>query len=337
MFPSTLADDPYALAAEAGIHPLVLDTPFGVGTVNTYLIEDDPLTLVDCGPNTGTGLSRLEELLAERGHRLEDIELVVVTHQHIDHTGLAGVIAARTNAEVACLDILAPVLRAWDEHARASDDDAYQLMLRHGVEQHVAEALRSVATMVRGYGGPAPVSRTLSDGGVLELAGRTFSVLHRPGHSPSDTVLLDREREIALMGDHLLGHVSSNALIERPLGPADGSRPEPLIQYRHSLEATRELDVKIVLTGHGLPVTDHRALIDERLLAHAERAEHFYGLLAQRPLSAHEVATERWGRVAVTQAYLTLSEVLGHLGLLIADGRVVEDRSEEIIRFAQAG
>ena len=27
-----------------------------------------------------------------------------------------------------------------------------------------------------------------------------------------------------------------------------------------------------------------------------------------------------WGNVAVTQAYLTLSEVLGHVDLLVADG-----------------
>ena len=31
-----------------------------------------------------------------------------------------------------------------------------------------------------------------------------------------------------------------------------------------------------------------------------------------------------WGNVAVTQAFLTLSEVLGHVDLLIDEGRVVE-------------
>jgi hypothetical protein len=39
--------------------------------------------------------------------------------------------------------------------------------------------------------------------------------------------------------------------------------------------------------------------------------------------------------VAATQAFLTLSEVLGHLGLLIADGLVAEDTSAEIVRFEQ--
>ena len=45
-----------ALAAGAGIHRLSLPTPFLVGRVNCYLIEDDPLTLVDTGPNSGLAL-----------------------------------------------------------------------------------------------------------------------------------------------------------------------------------------------------------------------------------------------------------------------------------------
>jgi glyoxylase-like metal-dependent hydrolase (beta-lactamase superfamily II) len=34
-----------------GIHRIAIPTPFAVGRVNVYLIEDEPLTLVDAGPN----------------------------------------------------------------------------------------------------------------------------------------------------------------------------------------------------------------------------------------------------------------------------------------------
>ena len=53
-------------AAEAGIHRLRIPTPFAVGRVNCYLIEDEPLTLVDTGPNSGKSLDELERQLAER-------------------------------------------------------------------------------------------------------------------------------------------------------------------------------------------------------------------------------------------------------------------------------
>ena len=52
---------------EAGIHRLQIPTPFAVGRVNCYLIEDDPFTLVDTGPNSGKSLDELEHQLADLG------------------------------------------------------------------------------------------------------------------------------------------------------------------------------------------------------------------------------------------------------------------------------
>jgi ribonuclease BN (tRNA processing enzyme) len=72
-------------AAASGIHRLRIPTPFAVGRVNCYLLEGRPLTLVDAGPNSGKSLDELERQLAELGHEIGDIGLVIVTHQHIDH------------------------------------------------------------------------------------------------------------------------------------------------------------------------------------------------------------------------------------------------------------
>ena len=105
---------------------------------------------------------------------------------------------------------------------------------------------------------------------------------HRPGHSPTDTIFHDRERRMLIAADHLLGHISSNPLITRP---PDGSteRPQALVTYLRSLEATREMDVELVLPGHGDPITDHRKLIDERFALHRRRAEKIHRLIAERP------------------------------------------------------
>ncbi len=43
-----------------------------------------------------------------------------------------------------------------------------------------------------------------------------------------------------------------------------------------------------------------------------------------------------WGNVAVTQAYLTISEVLGHVDLLLRDERAVEQVTDGIARFEAA-
>ncbi len=68
------------------------------------------------------------------------------------------------------------------------------------------------------------------------------------------------------------------------------------------MRATRELPVELVLPGHGDPITDHGALIDERLRMHERRARKLQRLLADGPMTAYELALEMWGNVAVTQA-----------------------------------
>jgi glyoxylase-like metal-dependent hydrolase (beta-lactamase superfamily II) len=330
-------------AADAGIHCLALPTPFAVGRVNTYLIEDDPLTLVDSGPNSGTALDALERALATRGHRVEDLELIVISHQHIDHLGLVSILARRSGAEVAALEVLAPRVERWQEGMDADDAFAERVMAEHGIPEDVRFALLAVSQSYRAWGGAAQVTRPLAAGSQLRLRDRTLRVLHRPGHSPSDTIFHDDERGIVLGADHLIKHISSNPLISRPLeadlndGDDPPERPHALEIYIESLRATRAMDnVDVVLAGHGQPVTDHVALIDERIRLHERRAKKIRRLIAEAPSTAYEIAQSLWGNVAVTQAYLTLSEVLGHVDLLMAEGHVIEQRDGELVRFAAA-
>ena len=324
--------DPFAPAAAAGIHRLAIPTPFAVGRVNVYLIDDDPLTLVDAGPNSGTALDELARGVEALGHALEDLELVILTHQHIDHLGLVGLVASRSGAEVAAIDAAVPFVERFSEEAQADDDFARDVMLRHGISEDVVSALQSVSRAFRAWGARADVTRVLADGDVVEFRDRSLQALYRPGHSPSDTVFLDAERKILFSADHLLGHISSNPLITRPRDGSEG-RPQALVAYLRSLELTREMDVELVLPGHGDPITDHRALIDDRLALHRRRADKLYGLIAERPRSAYELAQALWGNIAVTQAYLTLSEVLGHTDMLLNEGRVQEVEDDGVVRF----
>lgn len=208
---------------------------------------------------------------------------MILTHQHIDHLGLASIVAAHSGAQVAAIDAAVPFVENFSEEAQADDDFARDIMLRHGIPEDVVAALQSVSGAFRAWGARVHVTT-----GRCETARRssfaTALVHHRPGHSPTDTVFHDRERRI-LIADHLLGHISSNPMITRP---RDGSaeRPPALMQYLDSLAATREMDVDLALPGHGDPIT-----------------------------------AALWGNIAVTQADLTLSEVLGHTDLLMSEGR----------------
>jgi glyoxylase-like metal-dependent hydrolase (beta-lactamase superfamily II) len=354
-----------------GVHCLAIPTPFAVGRVNCYLIEDEPLTLLDAGPNSATSLITMEAMLDAHGHRVEDLERIVVTHQHIDHIGLVQILATRSGAEVCALDRLAPWLADYKREMEEGDSFSAAIMLRNGIPRDVVYALRAVSASFRAWGAAAQVTRPLRDGETLEFASRSWRVLHRPGHSPSDTVFWDEASGELFGGDHLIKHISSNPLLSKPLAPlspsgsngdgkegleplaplppASGSvdekgnlkpldgdaaeRPRALMSYLDSLRRTREMDLSVVWPGHGEPVEGHRTLIDERFGMHERRADKLHKLIAERPRNAYELAQEMWGNVAVTQAFLTLSEVLGHVDLLIDDGRVVEREIDEVVRF----
>ena len=335
------ADRALARAGEAGIHTLRIPTPFAVGRVNTYLIEDDPVTLVDSGPNSGRALDELQHQLAERGHSIDDIELIVLTHQHMDHLGLVEIIAGHSGAEVAALDKVAHFVEHFGEDSKRDDEFASGVMLRNGIPEEVVQALRTVSSAFRAWGAKAKVTRPLQEGESLEFRDRELRVLHRPGHSPSDTIFWDEERRILIAADHLIKHISSNPLIARPLDPnaeADPvHRPQALVTYLESLRKTRELPAEIVLSGHGEPITDHVALIDERFEFHRKRADRIYDLIAERPRTGYDLAQALFGDIAVTQAYLTLSEVLGHVDLLLNDGRVRELERERVACFEAVG
>jgi len=327
--------DPAEVLAEAaaqGIHCLPVPTPFAVGRINCYLIEGDPLTLIDAGPRSVRSLSELASLIEGTGHRMEEIGLVVATHQHIDHIGLVATVVERSGAEVAALDLAVKRLAEFGSNSEAEDNLAVSLMLSHGISPDIANTLRSLSTTYRDYGDAVTVTRPLPDGGTLKLGDRSLTVLHRPGHSPSDTVFWDQERRMAFGGDHLLSHISSNPLISRPLDGSPG-RTRSLVDYNESMAATREMPIDLMLSGHGDPITDHVDLIDRRMAAQQRRLEKIEGIISDRPRTAHAVAEEIWGNVAVTQAFLTLSEVIGHTDILQDQGRALEREEDGLLIY----
>jgi len=322
-------------AVDAGIHRLRLPTSFAVGPLNSYLIEDDPLTLVDAGPNSASSFAALEAGLAELGHKVEDLGLILVTHQHLDHIGLVGMLARRSGADVAALDLLASWLATYEQSIDAQQSYIDEIMAVHGVSREVRMVVEAMGRRGRGFGASADVTVPLVVGEELRLRDRTLTVLHRPGHSPSDTLFCDADRRITIGGDHLLGHISSNPVITRPLAGAAYPRPQTLVTYLASLEATAAQQIDLILPGHGKPIYDHQGLISRRLAEHQERRDRLHSLIVERPRSAHELAVELFGDEAIRQAGLTISEVLGHVDLLLNDGEVAEIRdSDGLITYA---
>lgn len=317
----------------AGIHRLSLWTPFGF-RVNTYVIDDDPLTLFDTGPRADRVIDELEYGLAALGRQLDNIERIVVSHHHMDHLGNVAQIAARSGAEVVALDGLADWMPRYEEQSAADDNHFSSILMRQGYSADLLEQIGQKALWYRRWGTASDADVRLVDGDRLHFAGRVLRAFHRPGHSSTDTIFVDEHRGLMFGADHLIANVSSNPLLCRPA--PDGARARPLIDYRRSLRATRELELQLVLPGHGDVIVDHRALVDRRLVEHEERAEELERLLrGDRALSGCDLVRAMWGAPDPQQLYLPLSEVLGHMDLLLDRGSVAETVDDEgVVRYA---
>jgi glyoxylase-like metal-dependent hydrolase (beta-lactamase superfamily II) len=305
-----------------GIRSIPLSTPWAVGRVVVYLVDDDPLTLIDTGQRTPEALADLEEGLRAAGRRVEDLERIIVTHQHLDHSGLAADLVERSGAELCALDSLADWFETYPRSLHAEDTFALDTLRRHGV---VTDGVAHTAQ--RGpddLAAPAFVTQRLHDGDVLGFADRELRVLHRPGHSPHDTVFHDEARGTVFGGDHVLNWPTT-AIMGPPLtaGVRNG-RTRAFASYVASLRATSELDVETILPGHGEPVLDHRETIAERMRRYERLTEETAAAVTSEPRTAIAIAAGLRGDIAEATAFFVLCEVLGHLDELVDAGRVVE-------------
>jgi glyoxylase-like metal-dependent hydrolase (beta-lactamase superfamily II) len=300
-----------------------------IGSVNAWLLRGDPLTLVDTGPNSDEAMEALDAGLRLAGARVEDIELVLATHHHLDHVGLAPAIRRRSGATVAVLDATAEYVA--DYHHKIELDRAFshRLMAAHGVPGAVIDDNEDFWDFLRSNSADFDADVRLADGDVIRAGGRDLQVLARPGHSRTDTLFVDAGEALAFVGDHLLAGVSSNTEIS-PVGVGEGARPRPRTEYLRNLERTAAMSLDTHLTGHGGPVKSARPLVEVWLAEHRMRAARIAGVLLREPQTAYGIAAHLWPATTVReQPLLVVWEVLGHLEILIAAGLAAEMLTEE--------
>ena len=307
-----------------------------IKSVNIWLLRGDPLTLIDTGPRSDEALSALEAGLRREGLRLEDIELVIPTHHHLDHSGLIATIVARSGARVAALDRTADYGASYVERSAADRSFSVELMRHHGVSESVMEANEGFWEFIRDTSEAFATDIVLADGDVVTAGGRDLRILARPGHSTTDSLLVDDASATAFVGDHLLAGISSNAEIV-PAAEPTGSRPRARVEYLGNLRRTASMPLDRLLTGHGDSVTDHKGLVRRRLNEHRRRCERIVAALEQGPANAYEIAGHLWSpRTVAEQPLLVVWEVLGHLDLLLDEGRVSEQKFDDGSRYGKA-
>jgi glyoxylase-like metal-dependent hydrolase (beta-lactamase superfamily II) len=317
-----------------GVWRLRLPLPWpGVPHGNAWAIaRGDGIVLIDTGIGDAGAMQQLELALDQAGLRLEHVRLLVCTHAHSDHYGLAGPIVDYTGCEL--------WMHPNFDHARRTTENperAFERRIEVARQSGVpAEALQRYSeqrkNMPVGIARIVEPDRDLLPGVQVETDLGTFDVYETPGHAPSHVCLHEPERGILISGDHLLGRVS--------LYYDYGWTPDPAGEFLNSLEVIDGLDSGLCLSGHGRPFRDVKEHIDANRREVRERIERVRSALRQgdRPQTPFEVVPILLGDPNPSPMMVTwgLSEALAYLDHLEMTGEAEKVDEEPNHRWALA-
>ncbi len=329
------------------LHQIVLPTPWEIGPVQIYVIEGDPLTLVDTGVHRPNSRAALETALERLGYELSDIRRVVLTHYHTDHMGQVQMLRdAGADLDLWVHDADADDVENFSFEREERLDASNALFLEHGAP---AELLARQAARIRrehGSGDPLAVAtrvdRRLQDGDRVAFKDFELEVIHAPGHTAGHIVLSEPQSGTLLTGDHLMGAAvpfTESFYLDGAPEPRDRlgrrSRFRGLPAYLRSLRQLRGGTFRCILPAHGGILDRPSRSIDDALL--------FYEVRVQRTLRAVEKCTvergdasgwEVWQQLfpkldAETQMRTRMVMVIGALDVLEDAGRVVALRRDD--------
>ena len=301
------------------VHTLTLANPHFEGHNQVYVIESDPLTLIDTGIADQATFDDLQQAFSGHGFQLEQVGRIVLTHKHIDHIGNAWAVHRLSQAEIMIHDSEVQAVTNVDPDGTRYREFVRQRMEEwHLPENVIAESL--TAQSPRWLIESAPATG-LQDNQHIDLGGTSLRVIHTPGHTKGSICL--EYGDLLFTGDHILERISPN------IGGGDLRHRGLLSDYLRSLERIHELadGVQRVMPGHGDPFEDLQGRCERLVAHHQRRLDRVRKALSEKgPLRLLDIAQFLYGSLAGYHVILGCAEVESHLDYLIEAGEVERDR-----------
>jgi glyoxylase-like metal-dependent hydrolase (beta-lactamase superfamily II) len=327
-----------------GIWRIPLPLPIrDLSDVNFYVLADGrDVILVDPGWADPETQALVLDVLAQLGFTIDDVRLIVSTHNHWDHYSAAIELRRTHGFELslgagerdaveayieATVDGLVPFFPVQARKlARSGADELGDIIATLPQEEYE----RNIAIELPDH--------WLADRQVVTLGERELTMYATPGHTRGHVVIADWARGVMMTGDHVLPRITPSVGLE--FDP----EPSPLRSFLASLRLMLELPDAMMLPAHGNVTSSVHARVHELLAHHEQRLNLVRDLVASGDRTAWEVAghmtwTRRQHELRELQSFHQMSavlEVVAHLDVLAEQGRVIQQSEGELELYSVA-
>lgn len=299
------------------------------GDNTVYLLESTGETaLIDTGVATDGVRRQLDEGLSKAGVDVEDVDRVLTTHWHADHSGLTGWVQRRSDADVLVHSDDASIVRqdedAWNEMEEKRDG----LFEDWGMPDEPREELLAFLEGWASILDEPPEVTEVEDGDRIAVGDDQVEVMHTPGHTSGHCCYVVDDAVYA--GDALLPVYTPN------VGGADVRTEKPLDRYVDSLRRLEVREFGVAYPGHRESIDDPSSRAREIRNHHRERAERIVDVLDRGgPMSAWEVGAELFGDLSGIHIMHGPGESYAHLDHMERHG-AVEARGSTPVEYSLA-
>lgn len=242
------------------IYPVIVPTTSNLLSYNFYVVHYlGKNILIDAGVNTEECWQHFIDVLQKSNLTIQDIDAIILTHNHADHTGLVNRIRQIKNIPLyahheALIRLkrdpffltqrLAFFEKLYEEMGCGKVSENHLTRLKEAIEANKSQKIiGEILPLVAGdiiFG---------------------FQVIEVPGHAPDQIALFHEKSGIVFVGDHMIEHSSSNALVD--LGK-DEKRIPSLQLYEQSLQKLLHFPITVAYSGHGEVIRAPHELIRKK-------------------------------------------------------------------------
>ncbi|WXG41860.1 MAG: MBL fold metallo-hydrolase [Candidatus Freyarchaeum deiterrae] len=311
------------------IYMFTLDLPFfNTPTLSVYFLDGEQPTIIDTGMGDPKSMSIISSELDKINRGLRGVSAIINTHEHIEHFGGNQKIKDASEAYVIASPETSRIIENYHQYILSLKKSLLGSELEPEIKENVSRYMDLNLLIDE-----SRVERKVGEGDIIELGNFNLRVIETPGHADGEICLYDEDRKVLFSGDHIIGtgttfvgyswrEISLRRIFE--VLDSRNDKKDIMTVYLESLEKLQSLDLKLILSAHGPPITEPYKKIREDAERKINREQIFLKVLKKKKevtlgdLTAEAYNTDR-------NNYFLQGAALAYLERLVKLGKITID------------